>query len=90
MIGKFSLIVILLLANIFSGVSVVYSKHAVRKSFIELQNLQNNYDELQIEWGQLQLEQSAWSTHARIEKLAREKLGMDLVHENRLLFLKSE
>ncbi len=32
--------------------------------------------ELEVEWGQLQLEQSTWAAHARIEKIARERLGM--------------
>lgn len=90
MTGRILILVILFLANIFTGVGIVYSKHSMRKGFIELQNLQNTFDELQIEWGQLQLEQSAWATHGRVEKLAREKLNMDLVNNEKLLFLKSE
>jgi len=62
----------------------------MRKAFIELQVLQNKFDDLQIEWGRLQLEQSAWATHGRVEKLAREKLEMDLVHKERLVFLKTQ
>ena len=88
MLARLVLIVILFLANVFTGVGIVYSKHSMRKVFVELQNLQNKFDELQIEWGRLQLEQSAWATHGRIEKLAREKLKMDLVHKERLVFLK--
>ena len=90
MLGRLILITILFFANVFSGVGIVYSKHSVRKAFIELQALQNKYDELQINWGRLQLEQSAWATHGRIEKLAREKLKMDLVHKERLVFLKAQ
>ena len=90
MLGRLILITILFFANVFSGVGIVYSKHSVRKAFIELQALQNKYDELQINWGRLQLEQSAWATHGRIEKLAREKLKMDLVHKERLVFLKTQ
>ena len=89
MLGRVVLIIVLFLANVFTGVGIVYSKHSTRKSFIELQNMQNSFDELQVEWGRLQLEQSAWATHGRIEKLAREKLNMDLVHEERLVFLKT-
>lgn len=89
MIGKLIIIVILFIANVATGVGVVYSKHSMRKSFIELQSMQNNFDELQIEWGRFQLEQSAWSTHGRVEKIAREKLNMGLVHEERLVFLKN-
>ena len=90
MLGRLVLIVILFLANVFTGVGIVYSKHSVRKAFVELQNLQNKFDELQVEWGRLQLEQSAWATHGRVEKLAREKLKMDLVHKERLVFLKMQ
>lgn len=89
MLGRVVLIIVLFLANVFTGVGIVYTKHSARKSFIELQNMQNSFDELQVEWGRLQLEQSAWATHGRIEKLAREKLNMDLVHEERLVFLKT-
>lgn len=89
MLGRVALIIVLFLANVFTGVGIVYTKHSTRKSFIELQNMQNSFDELQVEWGRLQLEQSAWATHGRIEKLAREKLNMDLVHEERLVFLKT-
>ncbi len=88
MLARLVLIVFLFLANVFTGVGIVYSKHSMRKAFVELQNLQNKFDELQIEWGRLQLEQSAWATHGRVEKLAREKLKMDLVHKERLVFLK--
>ncbi len=90
MLGKFVLTVIFLAANVFTGVGIVYSKHSIRKEFIELQSLQNRFDELQIEWGRLQLEQSTWLTHGRVEKLAREKLGMSLVHKERLVLLKSQ
>jgi cell division protein FtsL len=89
-IGKVLIVMILFVANVATGVGVVYSKHSMRKSFIELQSMQNNFDELQIEWGRFQLEQSAWSTHGRVEKIAREKLNMGLVHQERLVFLKTD
>lgn len=90
MLGRLVPTVILLVANVFTGVGIVYSKHSIRKEFIELQNLQNRFDELQIEWGRLQLEQSTWLTHGRVEKLAREKLDMSLVRKERLVLLKSQ
>jgi len=89
-LGRVLLIVILFSANVATAVGVVYSKHSMRKSFIELQSMQNKFDELQIEWGRFQLEQSAWATHGRVEKIAREKLNMGLVHSERLVFLKSQ
>jgi len=88
-ISRVVLILILFVANVATAVGVVYSKHSMRKSFIELQAMQSEFDELQIEWGRFQLEQSAWATHGRVEKIAREKLNMDLVHKERLVFLKT-
>jgi cell division protein FtsL len=44
--------------------------------FVELQQLEKERDELNVEWGRLQLEQGAWSAHGRVEQIAREKLSM--------------
>jgi cell division protein FtsL len=44
--------------------------------FVELEALNAHRDTLEIEWGQLQLEQSAWSTHAFVERVASAKLHM--------------
>ncbi len=75
MIGRMFLA--LLSAAVFSSaLGVVYTQHQARKSFVELQALQGVRDELNIEWGRLQLEQSTWATHGRIEVMAREKLDM--------------
>jgi len=90
MLARILLIGVLFLANVATAVGVVYSKHSMRKSFIELQAMQNKYDELQIDWGRYQLEQSAWATHGRVEKVAREKLNMGLVHSERLVFIKAQ
>ncbi len=69
---------LLFLGVLASAVGVVYSKHQSRKLFIELQALQALRDDLAVDWGRLQLEQSSWATHGRIEKIAREKLNMHL------------
>lgn len=63
-------------AVLASALGVVYSKHQSRKLFIELQVLQQERDALNIEWGQLQLEESTWATHARVEEQARAKSGL--------------
>ena len=55
---------------VMSALAMIYTKHESRKLFIELEQLTAERDELNIEWGQLQIEQSTWATHARIEKLA--------------------
>jgi cell division protein FtsL len=43
---------------------------------VELERLHQRRDNLEIEWGQLQLEQSAWSTHAFVERVASQRLKM--------------
>ena len=59
-----------------SAILLIYSKHQSRKIFVELQQLKVEVDALNTEWSQLQLEQSAWSGHGRIERIARERLSM--------------
>lgn len=59
-----------------SALGVVAAQHQSRKLYIELEREMARAHSLEVEWGQLQLEQSTWAAHARIEKLAREKLGM--------------
>ena len=55
---------------VMSAMALVYTKHEARKLFVELETLTHERDELNIEWGQLQIEQSTWATHARIEQVA--------------------
>jgi len=71
-----------------SAIGVIYSKHQTRKIFVNLQKIHKQIDELNIEWGQLQLEQSAWSSDGRIEKIARKKLQMTLPKANEILYIK--
>ena len=67
---------VLLLIAVACALSTVNANHRARKLFIEFEGEQKRMRELDVEWGQLQLEQSTWASHARIEKIAREKLGM--------------
>jgi cell division protein FtsL len=59
-----------------TGIGVVVTKHDARDLFIKLQGLNGERDALEIEWGQLKLEQSAWATHGRVEQTARVDLRM--------------
>ena len=61
---------------VMSAMALIYTKHESRKLFIELEQLTTERDELNIEWGQLQIEQSTWATHARIEKVAADELAL--------------
>jgi len=72
------LLVIVFVLVLASAVGVVFSKHESRKLFVQLQTLQKERDQMDIEWGRMQLEQSTWATHGRIERLARKKLDMTI------------
>jgi cell division protein FtsL len=69
-------VAILWVAVLASALGVVYGKQEARNRFNELQKLNGQRDDLDIEWGQLQLEQSTWATHGRVERVAHDELGM--------------
>ena len=71
-----------------SAILLVYSKHQSRKLFVELQQLKYRVDALNTEWSQLQLEQSAWSGHGRIERIARNRLSMVMPEPADVVFVK--
>ena len=73
--GRF-LLIALAAALLATAMGIVFSTHESRKLFVELQGLQKTRDELNAEWGRLQLEQSTWATHGRIEQIANNKLDM--------------
>jgi cell division protein FtsL len=72
----FALVFVFAVVCVLSALALVYTKHESRKLFVELEALTHERDELNIEWGQLQIEQSTWSTHARIEQVATEDLSL--------------
>lgn len=72
--ARFNLILILI--AVACALSAVSANHRARKLFTELEATQKRMRDLEVEWGQLQLEQSTLAAHVRVEKVAREKLGM--------------
>jgi cell division protein FtsL len=62
---------------VLSALAIVYTKHESRELFIELEALSDERDQLNIEWSQLQIEQSMWATHSRIEKIANDELELE-------------
>jgi cell division protein FtsL len=67
---------VLLATLIACALAVVTSQHKARKLYVELQKEQELAKQLGVEWGQLQLEQSTWAMHARVEKIASGQLKM--------------
>lgn len=66
----------LLLLVLLSALGVVYSSHLSRQLFAEQAVLLERGDQVQLEWAQLLLEQSAWSSPSRIERIAVDQLEM--------------
>ena len=75
MITRF-LIAIVLVANVITAIGVVHARHQHRQLFSQLTRLVNARDELNIEFGRLQLEQATWAESNRVDQVARSRLGM--------------
>jgi cell division protein FtsL len=69
---------ILWLAVLASAIAVARARHEARTLFVQLEQLSAERDRLNIEWSQLQLEQSAWSNHGFVERVASDRLHMTL------------
>jgi cell division protein FtsL len=76
---------VLLLLLVLCALALVTAQHHARKLYIELQKEQELAKQLEVEWGQLQLEQSTWAMHARIEKIATGSLNMGSPPPSRVL-----
>jgi len=75
---------VLLAVLIACALSLVTSRHQSRKLFVDLEREQAQRRAYEVEYGQLQLEQSTWAAPGRVEKIAREQLGMQLPGPGRI------
>lgn len=75
---------ILFLLLIMTALGTVTAQHKARKLYFELQQQQDAAKQYAIEWGQLQLEQSTWAMHARIEQIAEKQLQMQVPDAKRI------
>ena len=73
---------VLWLSVLASATGVIYCKHRARELFINLEHLNNGRDELEAEWGRLQIEQSFWSTYAYVDNVASTRLRMRIPNSN--------
>lgn len=71
-------LVVLVMAAVTSALGVVYARHESRKLFVELRQLQAIRDDMNIEWGRLQLEEGTWTAHGRLEGTASTRLEMSM------------
>lgn len=71
------LTLVLVLACVASAMAIIHTRQKSRELFVELQRLSAQRDALNIDWGRLQIEQSAYATHARVERLAQRELALE-------------
>ena len=81
--------IILALVLVACALAVIQAQHRARTYFVELERLKQEARGLDEQWGQLQLEQGTWANPARIDTLARTRLGLiapphDRVHTETL------
>jgi cell division protein FtsL len=67
---------VLLAALVACALGLITSQHQARKRWAELEREQVRAQQLEVEFGQLQLEASTWATPSRVERVARESLRM--------------
>ena len=73
---RWFLMLVLGLAVLGTGITVVHARQQHRQAYVQLTRLQKQRDELNIEFSRLQLEQATWAETNRIEQVATERLGM--------------
>jgi cell division protein FtsL len=88
MSGKLNMVLTALLVG--CGLSLVNAQYQARHLFIELERAQSQARQLDIEWAQLQLDQSMLGKHARIEEIARRDLNMTPLTAARTQYLTPE
>lgn len=75
---------ILFFALMFSALGLVNAQHKARKLYIELEQMSQAEKQYNQEYGQLQLEQSTWAMHSRIEQVAAQQLQMQVPDAKRI------
>jgi cell division protein FtsL len=82
--------ILLLAVLVVCALSVVSSQNRARRTYAELEKQQDVAQQLAVEWGQLQLEQSTWATHARIDRIASASLRMGTPPSSRVQVIAPE
>ncbi|AVP95911.1 cell division protein FtsL [Ahniella affigens] len=73
---RWLLVLLTLILTIASAIAVVKSRQESRRLFIELNQLERERDELNTEFGRLQLEQATLTDSSRLEQFASSQMGM--------------
>lgn len=90
LLRPFLIVFMLVVVLLVSCLAVVTSAFEYRQLFNQHQELIVQRDELQVEWGQLLLEQSAWAANSRVEQQARHTLDMKVPGVEQIEIVKNE
>lgn len=71
-----AIIAVLAAVNVCSAMAVIYMKHLSRQHFVEISEQQAAIDDLDVRWSQLQIEESTFSEHGLVERVANDRLDM--------------
>lgn len=71
-----------------SALSVIYTKHLSRKLVAELEALEQTRNDMNVEWGRLQLERSTWASHDRIQTIARTELDLHIPSADAIILVR--
>lgn len=82
------LLTVLVVANLVTALAVVHARHHHRVLFVELNQLDKARDELDIDFGRLQLEQATWAESNRIDQVARDRLGMKFPEDGEIVVIR--
>jgi len=87
---SFYMLTVLLAAVLLSALAVIYSTNSYRSTFSQVEQEEQQSHFLQLQWGQLLLEQASLATPARVEELAIQKLRMTLPNAKNTLLLHAQ
>lgn len=83
------IVAMLFVAVLITAFGVVYIKDSNRRMFIHWQNLQQQQQQYQVQWGKLLLEEGALTTQSRIQAKAQ-RLGMVVPQAKDIVMVEEE
>jgi cell division protein FtsL len=83
------LVVVLWLSTLVSSLMVVYASYQTRLKVNELSVLRAEEDKLHLVWSKYLLEESAWASYGRVERMAIEQLLMKVPLSQQIVMVKA-
>lgn len=83
-----TLTLLLIVINLVVIVDYIYLQHKSRNQFVALQTLINDENDLNADWGRLQIEQSTYVNNSKVVALAKKQLDMKLPEKEQILSIK--